>query len=114
MPVINGRLHLPKQHLTPRQQVAYGVGVGVGVMFIGVSWWMTAGRPTVAVFFAGISQGVGGVVEQADAMRVEAVETGSPGIDAARAAVTNVLKDAQAKKSAADIVAEQLKPLPSL
>ncbi len=112
MPIINGRLHLPAQQLTSRQKAAYGVGVGVAVLFVVVAWWMTAGQPTLAAFITGIGRGMGSVVERADAMRSEAVETGSPGVDAARATITDILKDAQTKKAAADIVAEQLKPLP--
>lgn len=110
MPVINGRLHLPQQHLTSRQKLAYGVGVGIAVAFIAGSWWVVAGYPNLTTLIAGVGSGVSGVTERADEMRTEAVETSSPGIDAVRAAVTDLLKDAEAKKAAADIVVEQLKP----
>ncbi len=108
MPVINGRLHLPKQSLTPRQKWVHGIGVGVAILFVAVSWWITAGQSALTTFVAGVGSGVGGVVEQADAMRGEAVETGSPGITAAQEIVSDLLKEAQAKKAAADMVAETL------
>lgn len=109
MPVINGRLHLPKQHLTLRQTWAYGVGVGAAVLFVAVGWWMTAGRPTLSTFASGIGSGVGLVADRAGAAGSDVAEAGSPGVDAARDAITDILKDAQAKKAAADIVAKTLK-----
>lgn len=112
MPVINGRLHLPQQHLTSRQKLAYGVGVGIAVAFIAGSWWVVAGFPNLTTFIAGIGSGVSGVAEQTGVLRAEAIGTSSVGIEAVRSAVTDLLQEAEAKKAAADIVAEQLKSPP--
>ncbi len=112
MPVINGRFHLPQQRLTPRQLWAYGAGVVAAVVIVAAGWWTIAGRAALSAFIAGVGQGVGSVAQTAGTMRGEAADAAAPGVEAARAAVTDILKDAQAKKAAADIVADQLKPVP--